>query len=108
MSKVTQISINFHKVVINAANYGMTQKNFHQFMGSKFNDIQPWIDKALKFISGIKTHGSLENYDFGEYEEDIFETIKLFKRMNPESFDVSFCHLHVSQIGLGTGIFSLL
>lgn len=27
----------------------------------------------------------------GEYEEDIFETIKLFKRMNPESFDVSFC-----------------
>ena len=63
--------IDFHNVVIDSANYGMTQKNFHQFMGSKFNDIQPWIDKALKFISGIETHGSLENYDFGEHEEDI-------------------------------------
>ena len=69
--KVTQTSIDFHNAVISSANYGMTQKNFHQFMGSKFNDIQPWIDKALKFISGIEAHGSLENYDFGEHEEDI-------------------------------------
>ena len=52
--------IDFHKVVINSANYGMTQKNFHQFCGSKFKDIQSWIDKALKYISGIEAHGSLD------------------------------------------------
>ena len=43
----------------------------------------------------------------GEYEEDIFETIKLFKRMNPESFDVSFCApyigtpIHVIALKMG-------
>jgi len=71
MSKVAEISIDFHNVVVNSANYGMTQKNFHQFCGSKFKDIQPWIDKALKFISGIEAYGSLEHYDFGEHKEDI-------------------------------------
>jgi len=63
MTDTTQIETDYHSVFVNSMNYGMITQDFNKFCFNQFNQIQPTIDEALKF---------LKDYDFGDRTEDIY------------------------------------